>query len=354
VLLDEATDIDLQKKEIRLASGAALPYDTLVVASGAGQTYFGHDEWAPFAPPLKTLEDATTVRANILHAFELAEAAANEDDRRRFLTSVIVGGGPTGVELAGAMGELAQHTLRGDFRSFDSRSARILLVENSDRIMNSYHPDLAAHAAKVLTRLGITVVTGRTVTAVTENGVTLKSNDGKEEHVPAATVIWAAGVKASPLGKILAQGAGIEPADRAGRAPVGPDLTLPGHPEVFVIGDLASVKGRDGKPLRGTADVAQQEGTYVGKAVRARLAGRQMKPFKFFDLGTLAVIGRSYAVAEMRFIRLKGFPAWWVWLFLHILKLVSFENKLSVFLQWGYSFVTRQRSARLITRSGGR
>ncbi|MEX0760860.1 MAG: NAD(P)/FAD-dependent oxidoreductase [Dehalococcoidia bacterium] len=347
VVLGNVTGVDLDNRRVILSDGE-VPYDTLVVATGSTHSYFGN-EWSELAPGLKSLEDATRMRRRILLAFEAAERAESEEERKAWLTFVIVGGGPTGVELAGALVELARYTLKGEFRSVEPSDAAIYLIDATDRVLSTYDPRLSANAEKALERLGVTVMTGTLVTGVSEDGVTFKRGDD-ETMLPSKTVMWAAGVEASPLGRIIAEHAGIE-TDRPGRIKVEPDFTVPGHPEVFVVGDLANYPHQTGQPLRGTADVAQSEGTYVGRLIKSRLEGKEHKPYHFRDLGTLAVIGRSAAVADLRFIRLTGFIAWLAWLFVHLLKLVDFQNRITVLVQWGWNYITRNRSARLITGS---
>jgi NADH dehydrogenase len=346
VLLAEATGLDATAQELHLADGETLAWDTLVVATGVTHSYFGHPEWAPLAPGLKTLEDATDIRRRILLAFEGAERATDEEERRAWLTFVIVGAGPTGVEMAGSLGEMAGHTLRHDFRACDPGTARILLVEGGERILAPYDAGLATHAAKSLTDLGVTVRPRTLVTDVRQGGVTLKGPDG-EEDIAARTVLWAAGVASSPLGKVVAEATDGE-VDRLGRMKVEGDLTVPGHPQIFVAGDLSSCE-QDGAPLRGTADVAQAEGAYIGRLIQTRLQGRTLPRFRFRDFGKLAVVGRSSAIAELKAARFRGLVAWLFWLFVHLMKLVDFQNRLTVFFQWGWSYLTRKRSARLIT-----
>jgi NADH dehydrogenase len=341
VLKAEVTDIDLDRRELS-ADGSTIPYDYLVLATGATHHYFGHDRWSHWAPGLKTLEDATSIRARILDAFERAECEPDQGKRRALLTFAIVGGGPTGVELAGAIGELARETLAHDFRSIDPRTARILLIEASDRVLSSYPPDLSDRAVKALSELGVTVWTTMAVTNIEEGHLEV-SRGGETQIVEAATLLWAAGVKASPLGAKL--GAAM---DRAGRIRVESDLALPGHPEVFVIGDLASVT-QEGATLPGVAPVAMQQGRYVARSIQAKAAGRRVPPFRYADRGSLAVIGRARAVALVFGKKFSGFPAWLLWLFVHLLYLVEFEDRVSVFLQWGWSYWTRNVRARLIT-----
>ena len=347
VLLAEVESVEVADRRVRLSDGQVIEYDTLVLAAGAGPTYFGRDEWAERAPALKTVEDATEIRGRTLFAFEAAERVSNEDARRAWLAFVIIGGGPTGVELAGAIGELARSTLKRNFRSFDPAQARVFLLEGGEKVLPTYDERLRGNAVSSLGRLGVTVRTRAMVEDVDERGVETKT-DGEVQRIDARTVIWAAGVQASGLGREVARAAGAE-VDGGGRVVVEPDLTVPGHPEIFVIGDLANYSHQTGIPLRGTADVALAQGTYIGRAIGRRLAGKAVNPFRFRDLGTLAVIGRSAAVADLGFVRLTGRLAWWVWLFVHLLMLVGFQNRLTVMVQWGWSYFTRNRSARLIT-----
>jgi NADH dehydrogenase len=352
VLLAEVTGFDLDRREVILKEARPLPYDSLVVATGARHHYFGHPEWEPLAPGLKTVEDATLMRSRILSAFEEAERAGDPEHQRALLTFVVVGGGPTGVELAGALGEVAHRTLRGDFRTIRPSSARILLLEGLDRILPTYPPKLSARAARSLARLGVTVLTGAIVTDIQPGRVTYRS--GKQtEVVRAHTVLWAAGVDASPLGKLLAQATGAE-LDRSGRVVVGPDLSLSGRPEVFIIGDLANYPHQTGKPLPGVAPVAMQEGHYVANLIARRARGEPAPgPFHYRDRGNLATIGRAAAVADLGWVRLSGLIAWLVWLFIHILYLIQFQNRLLVLVQWAWNYFTLNRSARLITGRPG-
>ncbi len=346
VLLAEATGVDVEGRRLLLDDGA-LPYDTLVVAAGGSHAYFGHDEWEPLAPGLKTLEDATEIRRRVLLAFEAAEREADPDVQRSWLSFVVVGAGPTGVELAGALAEIARHTLRDEFRRIDPSAARILLVEGADRVLTSYRPALSARALRDLARLGVEVRTSTLVTSVSERGVTL-GKDGAREEVGARTVLWAAGVTGSPLGRALAEATGAE-TDRAGRVVVGPDLSLPGHPELFVVGDLALFSHQGGRPLPGVAPVAMQQGRYVARLVEARLAGASLAPFRYRDKGSMATIGRAAAIVEVAGIGFGGYLAWLTWLFIHLLYIVQFGNRLLVLLQWAWSYLTWNRSARLIT-----
>jgi NADH dehydrogenase len=346
VLLAEACDFDVERRRVVLSDGA-LEYDTLVVATGASHHYFGHDDWAEIAPGLKTLEDATEIRRRLLLAFEAAEREPDAETRRAWLTFVVVGGGPTGVELAGAIGEIANDTLRHDFRSINPAEAEILLLEAMERILPAYPPELSTKAARSLGRLGVSVHTGTVVTAITPQRVTIRHNEA-EESIPTRTVLWAAGVQASPLGAKLARATGA-PADRSGRLVVEPDLTLPGHPEVFVIGDLAHCAGADGRPLPAVAPVAIQQGRYVGRLIERRLRGETLPPFRYHDRGSLATIGRAAAVADLGWIRLSGYVGWLAWLFVHLMNLVGYQNRLLVLLQWTWNYLTRNRAARLIT-----
>ncbi len=348
VLLGEAIDVDVAGRRLILSDGA-VPYDTLILAAGARDAYFGHDEWERLAPGLKTIEDATEMRRRILFAFEAAERETDPARVREWLTFVIVGGGPTGVELAGAVAEIAHHTLRGNFRSIDPRTARIVVLEGADRLLLAYPPSLSAKAARSLDRLGVTVRTGTLVTDIAPDAVTVKTKVGSE-RLAARTVLWAAGVQAAPLGRALTRAAGVA-ADRGGRVVVASDCSLPGHPEIFVIGDLAHFSDPAGKPLPGVAPVAMQQGRYVAKLIAARLGGESLAPFAYKDRGSLATIGRNAAVADFGRLRFGGYLAWLAWLFIHLLFLVEFENRLLVLLQWGWNYFTRNRAARLITGS---
>jgi NADH dehydrogenase len=346
VLLAEVTGIDVPGRRVLLRE-TAIPYDTLIVATGSRHAYFGHDEWEPFAPGLKTIEDATDIRRRVLLAFEAAERETDPARRRAWLTFVLVGGGPTGVELAGAVAELARHTLRGNFRHIDPADALILLVEGADRVLPTFPPRLSEKAARALARLGVTVRTKALVTNVQPDHVEIRSGD-HTERIAARTALWAAGVQASGLGKVLAEATGAA-LDRAGRVAVQPDLTLPGHPEIFVIGDLALFTHQTGKPLPGVAPVAMQQGRYAADAIQRRLRGQSVPPFHYRDKGSLATIGRSAAVADLGWLRISGFLAWLLWLFVHLMYLIQFQNRLLVLLQWAWNYFTRNRAARLIT-----
>jgi NADH dehydrogenase len=346
VLLAEVLDFDIPARQVILKDGR-ISYDTLIVATGARHHYFGHDEWERDAPGLKTVEDATEIRRRVLSAFENAERATDPARQQALLTFVIIGGGPTGVELAGAVAELSRYTLERNFRNIDPASARILLVEGTDRILNVYPPDLSAKAVRSLERIGVRVMTGAVVTNVHPERVTVKIGEQTQE-IPSHTVLWAAGVAASPLGRALGKAAGAE-VDRAGRVIVGPDLSVPGHPGVFVIGDLASSKQPNGKPCPGVAPVAMQQGRYVANLIKARLRGRTLKPFVYRDPGSMATIGSGAAVAQVGAWRFSGLIAWLAWLFIHLIYLIEFDNRVLVVTQWAWNYFTRNRSARLIT-----
>ena len=345
VLLGEAKDLDTARRRVILEDGE-IEYDSLIVATGSWDYYFGHDEWERLAPGLKTIEEATEIRHKILYAFEAAEKEPDREKRRQWLRFVLVGAGPTGVELAGALAEIAHDTLRRDFRSIRPQEAVIELLEGSPRVLPTYPPDLSAKAEASLIRLGVTPRTNVFVTGVDENGVTVKTAGG-EERIEARTVIWAAGVRASRFGEVLARRAGAQ-LDRAGRVTVARDCSLAGHPEIFVIGDLGSF-AQDGKPLPGVAQVAMQQGGYVARLIRKRLKGESLPPFRYFDKGSLAVIGRASAVAQIGPFHLSGLLAWLIWLFVHLMYLVEFSNRLLVFIHWGFLYLTYNRGARLIT-----
>jgi NADH dehydrogenase len=346
VLLGEAIGIDAKNRRVILSDGA-MDYDSLIVATGARHQYFGHEEWEQFAPGLKTVEDATDMRRRILLAFEAAEREQDPAKLHAWMTFVIVGAGATGVELAGALAEISKDTLRRDFRTIDPSEARILLVEGGDRVLPAYPPQLSAAARKMLERLGVIVRTGSFVTGMREHSVTIRAGDHIEE-ISARTVLWAAGVLGSPLGRILSEEAGAL-LDQIGRVIVEPDLTVPGHPEIFVIGDLANFMHQTGNPLPGVAQPAIQAGRYAAKVIGRRLRGEQAPPFHYVDKGHLATIGRAAAVADFNWLRLSGLPAWLIWIFVHLLYIVQFQNRLLILLQWAWLYVTYGRSARLIT-----
>jgi NADH:ubiquinone reductase (H+-translocating) len=355
VLLAEVTDFDLNARMVHLRPAAgergtfSVAYDTLIVAGGSRYSYFGHPEWQHVAPEVKSLESALATRARLLSAFEAAEIEDDDERRRALLTFVVVGAGPTGVEMAGQIAELARDTLRRDFRAIDPREARILLVEGVDRVLPSFPPSLSARAARALEHLGVSPLLQRTVVGIDESSVTIESPDGSAEGIPARTVIWAAGITASSLANRLAERASLD-VDRAGRVAVRPDLSLPGHDDVLAIGDMVLVQGDDGTPrsLPQLAPVAMQQGRYAARVVRARLEGRRVGPFRYRDKGSLATIGRARAVADLHWIRLSGFVAWVTWLAVHLWYLIGFQNRLLVVIRWSFSFLTRGRGARVI------
>jgi NADH dehydrogenase len=355
VVLGEVTAIDLGARRVTLHQGSDPPtdlaYDTLIVAAGARHSYFGHDDWAPIAPGLKSLEDALELRRRILSAFEAAEIEPDPDVQRALLTIVVVGAGPTGVELAGQIAEIARDTVRHDFRHIDPTTANIILVEGADRVLTAFPESLSRRAERQLGKLGVAVRDDRLVVGVDRNGVTVLVGGDHEERIASRTVIWAAGVAASPLAAALAEASGA-PLDRAGRITVEPDLTLPGHPEVFALGDMVRVSdGRGGLiPLPGVAPAAMQQGRYAARVLRARLAGAPAPaPFRYADMGYLATIGRMKAVGEFKGLRLSGTIAWLGWLFIHLFYLTGLQNRFLVFVRWTVSFLTRGRGARLIT-----
>jgi NADH:ubiquinone reductase (H+-translocating) len=346
VLMGEVQNVDPQQQKIFLNKGE-INYDTLIVATGVSHHYFGNEQWAPTAPGLKTVEDALEMRRRIFMAFEAAEKEHDAEKRRAWLTFVIVGGGPTGVELAGAISELAYSTLKKDFRNIDTAEAKIILVEGMDRVLPPYSPDLSAKAEESLVNLGVEVRTKALVTNIADKLVTIRQGDDTT-IVEARTVLWAAGVKASAMGGILAEHTGAE-LDRVGRVMVEQDLSIKGYPQIFVLGDLANFTKPDGKPLAGVAPVATQEGKYVADLILKRLEGKTLPAFEYNDAGSLSVIGRHSAVADFGKIKMSGFFAWLIWVFVHIYYLIEFDNKLVVFIQWTWSYFTRKRGARLIT-----
>jgi NADH dehydrogenase len=337
VRLAQAQTLDVANKRVTLDDGDALAYDALLLATGATHAYFGHDEWAPNAPGLKTLDDALHIRRRLLLAFERAEAENDPATRAAWLHFAIVGGGPTGVELAGTLAEIARHTLRSEFRRIDPAEARVRLIEAGPRVLSSFPESLSAKAQRQLEKLGVEVVTGTPVSDIDETGYRLG-----ERRESARTVLWAAGVAASPLAKQL----GV-PLDRAGRVAVGSDLTVPGLPDVFVAGDLASVQ-QDGRPVPGVAPAAKQMGAHVAAVIRARLAGRPAPGFRYKDYGNLATIGRMAAVVDLRGVKFSGAPAWWFWLWAHVFFLIGFRNRLVVLLNWTWAYWSYQRAARII------
>lgn len=348
VLLGDVTDIDVADRQVHLRDGKRCSYDYLVVATGATHHYFGKDQWEPLAPGLKTIENATEIRSRILAAYEHAEREPDAAKRHEWLNFVIVGGGPTGVELAGALGEIANDTLRHDFRHIDPSQSQITLVEGEPRVLPGFPPDLSAKAEQQLIRLGVRTRTSARVTEIDAAGVTVQS-EGRADRIATRTVLWAAGVRANKLGRVLEARTGA-PLDKAGRVLVEPDLSVPGHPEIFVIGDLASFLHQGGKPLPGVAPVAMQEGRYVARLIRGLAEGKTARePFHYFNKGNLATIGRNKAVADFGFIHISGFFAWFTWVFVHLMYLVEFENRMLVFTEWVYNYITRNRGARLIT-----
>ena len=346
VLLGEVSDIDSAAQQVVMGD-EKIPYDTLIVATGAKHSYFGKDNWEEFAPGLKTVEDAIEMRRRIFMAFEAAEKETDPEKRRAWLTFVIVGGGPTGVELAGAIAELAYKTLKEDFRNIDTAEAQVILLEGLERVLPPFAPELSQEAEASLKQLGVEVQTKTFVTNIENDIVTIKQGDDVKE-IGSKTVLWAAGVKASAMGKVLAEKTGVE-CDRAGRVIVESDLSIKGHNNIFVVGDLANFSHQNGKPLPGVAPVAKQQGEYVAKLVQKRLQGQTLPAFKYTDYGSLAMIGQNAAVVDLGFMKLKGFFAWLFWLVIHIYFLIEFNNKLVVMIQWAWNYVTRNRGARLIT-----
>jgi NADH dehydrogenase len=338
VLLGDAEAIEPAVRRVRLADGGVLGYDYLVLATGATHAYFGRDDWAAHAPGLKTLDDALAIRARVLRAFEAAEREEDAAARAAWLSFVVIGGGPTGVELAGTLAEIARHTLRGEFRRIDPRSAQVHLVEAGPRVLAAMPESLSASARRQLERLGVHVHTGAPVTAIDAAGVRIGDAD-----LPARTVLWAAGVAASPLAATL----GVA-RDRAGRVPVGADLALPAHPDIVVAGDLAQVAQADGRPVPGVAPAAKQMGTHVARVIRARLAGAPPPPFRYRDYGNLATIGRMAGVVDLGRVRFSGVLAWWFWLTAHLFFLIGFRNRVLVLIEWAWSYFSYQRGARII------
>jgi NADH dehydrogenase len=339
VLLAEVQSVNLAERRVILDEGE-VGYDALVLAAGAGHSYFGHDDWEPLAPSLKTLEDALEIRRRVLVAYELAERERDAAEQRALLTSVVIGGGPTGVELAGALAEISRETIARDFRVIDPTRARIVLLEGGPRVLCTFPAPLSARAEASLTRIGVEVRTDAMVTRVTPDAVWIGG-----EQIRARTVLWAAGVAAAPLTRSL----GVS-LDRAGRVPVEPDLSIPGHPEAFAIGDMATLRDEHGEPLPGLAPVAIQQGEVVAANVRRRLAGEPTRPFRYRDKGSMATIGRAAAVAVVGPLQLSGLPAWLAWLFVHVTYLIGFRNRFLVLFQWAWAYVSWQRGARLITR----
>jgi NADH dehydrogenase len=355
VILAEAVGLDPVGRRIALNDGGTVDYDTLLVATGARHAYFGHDEWATLAPGLKTIEDATEIRRRILIAYEAAEREADPVRRAEWMTFVVVGGGPTGVELAGALGEISRDTMRRDFRSIRPADARVLLVEALDRVLPTYPENLSRSARCQLEGLGVTVRTGAKVTAIDEDGIEVAiGSDGTDrtERIPTRTVLWAAGVQASSFGRKVAEALGVE-VDRSGRLPVGADLAIASHPEVMILGDLAIAKLQGGKRVPGVAPAAIQEGDYAADSIRRSVLGETPEPFRYRDRGDVAVIGRLSGVADIRWLgrfgQMSGLPAWGMWLGVHIVFLIGFANRLVVIIRWAWSFLTHGRGTRLIT-----
>jgi NADH dehydrogenase len=356
-MLADVTGFDFESRQVLLtnvpgmdAAPPSIGYDTLIVAAGSSYSYFGHEHWRQFAAEVKTLESATAVRAQILRAFEAAELMSDPEGREAEMTFVVVGAGPTGVEMSGQIAELAGDTLRHDFRSIDSRKARVILVDALDRVLSGFPQSLSRRAHRSLEKLGVTIMLDHTVVDIDDESVTLSSKDGGTERIATRTVIWAAGVTASGLARQLGELSGAE-LDKAGRLTVEPDLTLPGHPEVIALGDMVRVRraGGDAVTYPGVAPVAIQEGRYAARLVADRLAGRSTNPFHYVDKGNIATIGRGRAVAEIKFLKLSGLPAWMVWLGVHLWYLIGFQNRLLVFIKWSVSFFTHGRSARIIS-----
>jgi NADH dehydrogenase len=348
VLLGTVVDVDPDSKRVFLEDGAILDYDSLIISPGSQTSYFGHNEWQEWAPGLKSVEEATTIRHKILYAFEVAERISDPAQRRAWLTFVIVGAGPTGVELAGAIAEIARQTLKSDFRSIRPQEAEIILLDGAPRVLMSFPENLSEKASRSLRKLGVQVKSGARVQQVDKNGLTIQC-DGQTDSIVAKTVIWAGGITASPLGKVLATRTKAE-TDKGGRIKVNPDLSLPSYPDLYVIGDLASATDDHGRPLPGLAQVAMQGGSYVAKAILRRIKGQpELPPFCYFDKGSLAVIGRAAAVANVFGVHISGFLAWLVWVFIHLMYLVTFQSRLLIFIQWAIQDLTFNRGARLIT-----
>ena len=350
VWLGTVVDIDPDSKRVFLADGTIVPYDSLIVAAGSQTSYFGHNEWQEWAPGMKSVEEATAIRHKILYAFEVAERLSDPVQRRAWLTFVIVGAGPTGVELSGAIAEIARQTLKNDFRSIHPEEAQIILLDGAPRVLMPFPEGLAGKASRSLAKLGVEVRCGAMVKNVDKDGLTIDSG-GRTDSIAAKTVVWAGGITASPLGKIVASHTTAE-TDKGGRVKVKPDLTIPSYPDIYVVGDLASAMDEKGKPLPGVAQVAMQGGAYVAKAILRKVKReRELPPFRYFDKGSLAVIGRAAAVADVFGLHISGFLAWLVWAFIHVTYLVSFQSRILVFIQWAIQDLTFSRGARLITGS---
>ena len=348
VLLGTVVDVDPQSKRVFLEDGAILPYDSLIVAAGSKTCYFGHNEWQEWAPGLKSVEEAISIRHKILYAFEVAERISDPAQRRAWLTFVIVGAGPTGVEVAGAIGEIARQTLKNDFRSIHPEEAEIILLDGAPRVLVDFPEDLAEKATRSLAKLGVKVKCGSIAQHMDKDGLMIESS-GQTHSIAAKTVIWAGGITPSPLGKILATRTNAE-TDKGGRLKVRPDLSVPNYPDIYVIGDLASASDEHGRPLPGLAQVAMQGGTYAAKAILRKVRGQPALPsFRYFDKGSLAVIGRAVAVADVFGTHISGFPAWLIWAFVHLMYLINFQSRLLVFTQWAIQYLTFSRGTRLIT-----
>jgi NADH dehydrogenase len=347
VLLGEAVDLDPAAKKVLLADGDSFSYDSLIIATGSQTSYYGNDHWRENAPSLKSVEEATRMRHKLLYAFERAERAESEAEERAWLTFVIVGAGATGLELAGAIAEIAHHTLKHDFRRIRPQEARIILMEGGPRVLPPYPEDLSAKADKLVRNLGVEIMLESFVTEIGPDCVSYKHGE-TSATLPARTVFWAGGVTATPFARKVAERLNAE-TDRSGRLKVNPDLTVPNHPEIFVLGDLAISYDPKGNPLPGVAQVAIQGGKYAAKLIKARLAGRTLPPFKYFDKGDMAVIGRAAAVANVFGIHVSGFIAWFIWLFIHLIYIVEFQSRIIVFIQWGFLYLSFSRTARLIT-----
>ncbi|MBF2056660.1 MAG: NAD(P)/FAD-dependent oxidoreductase [Cyanobacterium sp. T60_A2020_053] len=346
VVLDEVVNLDPENKQVVMREGV-LSYDKLIIGTGVSHHYFGNDHWENEAPGLKSIENALDIRRKIFLAFEEAEKVSSPQEKQEWLTFAIVGGGPTGVELAGAIAELAHKIIKDDFQDIDTTKTKILLIEGLDRVLPPYAPDLSQKAQKSLEELGVTVLTKRMVTNIENNILTIRHGEEVEE-IKARTILWAAGVKASSLSKVIAEKTGAE-TDRAGRIMVEPNLSLTNYPDIYVVGDLAHFAHQEGKPLPGIAPVAMAQGQYMATSIKNEVKGKPVKPFRYVDKGSLAVIGDNHAVVDLGFIKLSGTLAWLVWVFAHIYYLIEFDNKLTVMLQWGWNYLTRGRGARLIT-----
>ena len=347
VVMGEVLDIDAQAQVVKLKNNLEVKYDSLIVATGVSHHYFGNDQWSEQAPGLKTIEDAINMRRRILSAFESAEKTHDPKFKEALMNFVVIGGGPTGVELAGTLAELAHRTLSDEFTNIDTKKARIILIEGTDRVLPPYHADLSEAAKQSLIKLGVEVKTSAMVTNIEDHVVTLKCGE-QVEQIQAQTILWAAGVKASPMGKVLGDRVGAE-LDRVGRVIVQPDMSIASHPNIYVIGDLANYGHQGDRPLPGTAAVAMQQGEYIARYIEAKVQETEPAKFKYKDFGSLAVIGRHEAVADFKFLRLKGWLAWFIWTFVHIYYLIEFDNKLIVMIQWGWNYFTHRRGARIIT-----